>query len=270
MIPLYDLNRTKHFPFITVGLIILNILVFLFEMKIQYSEGEAGMRSLFERYGVRPALLKAALAGQDEIVVEEKVLVRYQFSNDVRVETREKTIPVSFTACLLALVTSMFLHGGIGHLLGNLWFLWIFGDNVEDFLGHVKFLIFYLLTGLAATFCHVLVSLDSAMPTIGASGAISAVLGAYLLAYPTARIVTLLPIFYFIQIIEIPAYFYLIFWFVVQQLLPGLGGQSGGVAIWAHIGGFLAGLAFIFWYKKNKVPPRGPGRYVKFRMVRHG
>jgi len=151
-----------------------------------------------------------------------------------------------------------------------MWFLWLFGDNVEDRLGHAKFLLFYLLGGVFASLVHTLVHPRSLIPTIGASGAVSAVLGAYFIGFPRARIVTLVPLFYFWQLVEIPAALYLLIWFFFQQLLPGLGtlaaGRAAGVAFWAHIGGFVAGAAYFWWRKKNA--PRGPGIYVRYRLLR--
>jgi hypothetical protein len=144
------------------------------------------------------------------------------------------------------LVSSMFLHAGWFHLLGNMLFLYIFGDNVEDRLGHGRYLAFYVLCGVAAGAAHALSSPHSTVPTVGASGAIAGVLGAYLLFFPRARIVTLVPIFFFLQIIEVPAVFFLVIWFL-WQLLAGvatLGARvgEGGVAVWAHVGGFVAGM----------------------------
>jgi membrane associated rhomboid family serine protease len=145
----------------------------------------------------------------------------------------------------------MFLHGGWWHLISNMLALYIFGDNVEDRLGHVRYVLFYLIGGLVAGGAHLLAYSSSPIPTVGASGAIAAVLGAYLVLYPRARVLTLVPIFYFIRIVEIPALFYLGFWFI-SQLFNGVFAlaaastfQGGGVAWWAHIGGFVFGLAII-------------------------
>ena len=143
------------------------------------------------------------------------------------------------------LFTSMFLHGGWLHLIGNLLYLHIFGDNVEDRLGHIRFLLLYVLAGATAGLAQVLIHPTTAVPMVGASGAIAGVTGAYLLFYPHARVVTLVPIFLFIQVVEIPAFFFLLFWFAFQLLL-GLGSigaaSGGGIAFWAHIGGFVAGM----------------------------
>jgi hypothetical protein len=143
-------------------------------------------------------------------------------------------------------MTSMFLHGGFLHILGNMWFLYIFGDNIEDRLGHIRYLIFYIFCGLAAGLIHLLTNWDSQIPTIGASGAISGVMGAYLLLYPRARILTLIPIFFFFQFLEIPAFIFLGYWLFLQLFSASLTPSNvGGIAFWAHIGGFLAGLIFL-------------------------
>lgn len=148
-----------------------------------------------------------------------------------------------------AVLTSMFLHGGWMHILGNMWFLWIYGDNVEDVLGRVRYLVFYLLSGAAAVLLQVVIDPDSRIPIIGASGAIAGVMGAYMIKFPHARILTLIPIFFIVTFQEIPAFLILIYWFVIQ-FFSGVGSiasahQGGGVAWFAHIGGFLAGMMLI-------------------------
>src|SRR5690606_971814 len=145
---------------------------------------------------------------------------------------------------LATLLTTMFLHGSWLHLLSNMWFLWLFGNNVEDSMGHLRFIVFYLLTGLAASGAHVLSSPDSPIPTVGASGAISGVMGAYLVLYPRVRIDTLFIFFFFIRIIPVSAWFVLLLWFALQ-LVAGMTAPAatGGVAVWAHVGGFVAGAA---------------------------
>ena len=152
---------------------------------------------------------------------------------------------------LLTPLTSMFLHGGWGHILGNALFLWVFGNNIEDSMGRVRFALFYVLCGLVAAAAHVLVDPASPVPTVGASGAISGVLGAYLVLYPRVRVKTLVPIFFFITIVRLPAWGILILWFVYQliaglpQLMTVSPEVSGGVAVWAHIGGFVAGMLLV-------------------------
>jgi membrane associated rhomboid family serine protease len=155
-----------------------------------------------------------------------------------------------------SLFTSMFLHGGWMHLIGNMWFLWIFGDNVEDVLGHDKYLIFYILCGLAAAVTHVLLNADTNVPTIGASGAIAGVMGAYYIKFPHARIVSLVMLFIFFTTIEVPAAFMLIVWFIMQ-IFSGIGSigysnvSRGGTAWFAHVGGFVAGMILIKIMRTN-------------------
>ena len=140
----------------------------------------------------------------------------------------------------------MFLHGGFLHIIRNMWFLYIFGDNIEDRLGHIRYLVFYLFCGVAAGLVHLFTNWNSNIPTIGASGAISGVMGAYLLLYPRSRILTLIPIFFFFQFVEIPAFIFLGFWLLLQLFSASLTPRNvGGIAFWAHIGGFVAGLIFI-------------------------
>jgi membrane associated rhomboid family serine protease len=145
------------------------------------------------------------------------------------------------------MITSMFLHGGWLHLVGNLWFLWIFGNNVEDSMGHGRFMVFYLLTGLVATGAHIASDPSSTLPMVGASGAISAIMGAYLVLYPKARVHTLFIIIIFIRVFPLPAWYFLLFWFSLQVAFSRLlmTGGGGGVAFWAHIGGFVAGVALV-------------------------
>jgi membrane associated rhomboid family serine protease len=161
-------------------------------------------------------------------------------------------IPAQFH--LVTMVTSMFLHGGFLHVAGNMLYLWIFGDNVEDRMGHGRFLLFYLLCGAAAAIAQTLMQPDSLIPMVGASGAIAGVMGAYFVLYPHSRIVTLVPIFFFIQLVEIPALFFLGIWFLMQ-FLSGVGSltsatSGGGVAFWAHVAGFAAGLIGVFVFRK--------------------
>jgi len=152
------------------------------------------------------------------------------------------------------LVTSMFLHGSWMHLLGNMWFLWIFGNNVEDSMGHLRFLVFYLLTGLVAAGAHVISAADSPIPTVGASGAISAIMGAYVVLYPRARVMTLVIVIFFIRFIPLPAWVMLGYWFVIQLASAGLTSpEGGGVAFWAHIGGFVAGVALIIPFRNPRL-----------------
>jgi len=160
----------------------------------------------------------------------------------------------------LTLITSMFMHGGIAHIFGNMLFLWIFGDNLEHTMGHLRYAIFYLVCGLAAAFLHIFTNTASIVPTVGASGAIAGVLGAYLVLFPGARVLTLVPIFFFFQLIELPALVFLGFWFVMQFFSGAMSlaageQQMGGTAWWAHIGGFVTGISLV-WKRRGLRPRR--------------
>jgi membrane associated rhomboid family serine protease len=222
MIPLRDTQRSRTAPVVTVSLIVINVLVFLNEQLL----GPRLATSLVFHYGLVPD----------------------SFSN----WQGDPFAPARF----LPLITSMFWHGGWMHLIGNMLYLWVFGDNVEDRLGHARYLFFYLLGGALAGLTQVALDPDSQLPTIGASGAIAGVLGAYLVTFPRAKVVTW-PFFF----IPIPAFLYLVLWFGMQ-LLSGLGSlglpsQAGGVAVWAHIGGFVAGaLLMKILEPRRSVPAR--------------
>ena len=224
MIPFKDNVPSRRFPVITVVLILANVAAFLYEMSLP----SAVLDDFFFSYGIVPARLQAS--GQSPML-----LFFYMGSS---------------------LVTAMFLHGGFIHLLGNIWYLWIFGDNVEDRMGPVRFLFFYLLCGALAGGAHVLFNLDSRIPTIGASGAVAGVLGAYLISYPLARVSTLLPFLIVWPIVELPAMLLLGFWFFVQFLngtasIGAASGMMGGVAWWAHIGGFISGVSLIWLFARE-------------------
>ncbi|HYR96452.1 MAG TPA: rhomboid family intramembrane serine protease [Candidatus Binatus sp.] len=181
------------------------------------------------------------------IIAANVVVFLYEASLGRQVEAFIFTyglVPRDFT--FPSLLTSMFLHGGWLHLLGNMLYLYIFGDNVEDRLGHGRYVIFYLLCGMAAGAVQAAANPDSGVPMVGASGAIAGVSGAYFVFFPTARVVTLVPIFLFLQVVEVPAVFFLLIWFVWQVLsgVATIGARSGGVAFWAHVGGFISGMVF--------------------------
>jgi len=219
MLPLKDDIPSYKKPVVTTLLIGINVLVFLY----QFSLGH-GVEGFVLKYGAIP----------------------YKITHLAKV-THYTTFPVPLT-----LFTAMFLHGGFLHLLGNMLYLWIFGDNVEDRLGRFKFILLYLISGLAASFSHILTSPKSTVPMIGASGAIAGVLGAYMVAFPYARVLTMVFFGFFVRIIRIPAFFVLGFWFILQIIyaLPSLGVQNtGGVAFFAHIGGFLAGILLFYILK---------------------
>lgn len=166
-------------------------------------------------------------------------------------------VPAAFIP--VTLITSMFLHGGWSHVIGNMWYLWIFGDNVEDRLGHTRFVVFYLLCGTVASLGQILMDPYSTLPTIGASGAIAGVMGAYLVLYPHSRVLTLIPLIIFWEIIELPAIFLLGFWFLLQLFSAGAiavtaNTGGGGVAFMAHVAGFVAGVAGVFVFRKKQRP----------------
>jgi membrane associated rhomboid family serine protease len=157
----------------------------------------------------------------------------------------------------VTVLTSMFLHGGLMHVAGNMLYLWIFGDNVEDRMGHGRYLVFYLLCGIAAALAQTISVPDSVIPMVGASGAIAGVMGAYFVLYPRSRIVTLIPIFFFFRIVEVPAIFFLGIWFLMQFISgvstigsTGAGGLAGGIAVWAHVAGFVAGVSGVIVFRR--------------------
>ncbi len=213
MIPLRDAIRSKNFPAVNFIIIGLNVIVFLWQL----AQGPHLKEALY-LYGIVP--------------------LRYS----------DPELSAQFTGFqqYLPFLTSMFLHGGFLHIIMNMWFLYIFGDNIEDRLGHIRYLVFYLFCGVAAGLVHLFTNWNSDIPTIGASGAVSGVMGAYLLLYPRSKILTLIPIFFFFQFVEIPAFIFLGFWLLLQLFSAGLTPSNlGGIAFWAHIGGFIAGLIFI-------------------------
>ena len=217
MIPLRDANPTRHTPIVTVALIVACFVAFAFELGRLASGGTEALDAFVTEWGIVPAELTAAWSSGSVQTIEG-----------------------------LTLITSQFLHGGWLHLLGNLLFLWIFGNNVEDRLGRFRFLLFYLVGGAVAGLTQVAIDPESTIPTIGASGAIAATLGAYLVLFPRARITSLVFLGFFYQLIDVPAVIVLVFWFVLQ-LIDGLASigvtdtAGGGVAFFAHIGGFVFG-----------------------------
>jgi len=216
MIPIRDINPTRRFPLVTVGIIVLNVLVFGFEFLLPVD----ALEGLVETWGLTPY----RLAGLE---------------------------PLAF----VTVFTSMFLHSGVAHLLGNMLYLWIFGDNIEAAMGSARFIVFYLLCGLGATLGQVLVAPTSTIPMVGASGAISGIMGGYLLLYPRAEVETLVFLGYFIRLIRLPTTVVLGSW-IVMQLFSGvlsLGMQAaGGVAWFAHIGGFAAGIVLVGLFRRRR------------------
>lgn len=227
MIPIRDNIKSRRFPVINTALIVINIAVFIYELILSQGQLTAFMSS----FGVIPRRLMNLVHGE-----------------------------ATFVSAVLPLFTSMFLHGGWLHLLGNLLYLWIFGDNVEDRLGRTRYLLVYITAGLLGALAQVWANPQAAEPIIGASGAIAGVLGAYFLAYPRAKVLTLLPIFFFFTFIEIPAFIFLFIWFITQWLSGylTLGVPGNMVAWWAHIGGFASGavLMFVFAPRRKKISRR--------------
>jgi membrane associated rhomboid family serine protease len=226
MIPLKDDNPTSKMPVVTIALIVINCLVFLYEISL----GNRGFSEFTFKYGLIPAEL-----------IQGKMPVYRDL----------------YTPPVLDVFASMFMHGGFLHLAGNMLYLWIFGDNIEDTLGHLKFLIFYILSGVAAALSFAFIEPGSTVPMVGASGAISGVLGAYLIRFPQARVYTLIWFLFFIRIVAIPAIFVLGFWFILQVVNGSSAiayAHESGVAWFAHIGGFVFGLVvfliFRFGYKR--------------------
>jgi membrane associated rhomboid family serine protease len=217
MLPIRDRNPSGTFPGVVFLLIAVNALVFLLERSLRPD----ALSALFLDYGLVPATATGALQGKTSLV----------------------------GGAILPAFTCMFLHGGWAHLLGNMWYLWIFGDNVEARLGHAGFLLFYLFCGLTAGATQYVLDPGSTIPIVGASGAIAGVLGAYAVCWPRARVLTILPVFYFITFVDVPAMVVLGFWFLLQLLqgAASLGVQfaHGGVAYGAHVGGFVVGALLI-------------------------
>jgi rhomboid family protein len=214
VIPLRDVIPSRTTPYITITIIALNALAWLFELSLPHEV----LDEFLKVYGVVPAYFSAP-----------------------------------------TLITSMFLHGSWSHVLGNMWYLWIFGDNVEDRVGHGRFILFYLLCGIAAALGQVAVDPGSTLPTIGASGAIAGVMGAYFVLYPHSRVLTLIP-WIFLQIVELPAIVLLGFWFVMQLFSAGAiavttTSHGGGVAFAAHVVGFVVGMGGVFVFRKRELDP---------------
>jgi membrane associated rhomboid family serine protease len=235
MIPYHDENEAQRTPLVTFLLIGANVVMWLL---IQGAGSSVALARSVCELGLIPGELTGMLPPGTRFPMGEGLVCLTdpgrQLSN---------------------VFTSMFLHGGWMHLIGNMWFLWIFGNNIEDSMGHVRFLVFYLLTGIAAAVTQVVTGPDSAIPMVGASGAISGVMGAYLVLYPRVRVYTLLPLGFFFTTIALPAWTMLLYWIGLQTLsgVVGLfGEQKGGVAFWAHIGGFVAGIILVKLFARRE------------------
>jgi membrane associated rhomboid family serine protease len=232
MIPIRDDQPRFSTPYVTYFIVALNVLIFLFELSVR-AQGDRALAGFMYEFGVVPREITGILTG---------------------------TPHVSLTAAFIPILTSMFLHASFLHILGNMWVLWIFGDNIEDYLGHFSYLVFYLLCGVAASVTHILLNANSGIPSVGASGAIAGVMGAYFLLYPRARVLTVVPVF-FLFFWWLPAWIVLGYWFLTQFLsgaatsVAYTSETGGGIAFWAHVGGFVAGIVLI------KVFPERPRRY---------
>jgi membrane associated rhomboid family serine protease len=226
MIPIRDNVPSATFPYVTVALIVANVAAFAFELTL----GTRKLERFFREFAVQP--------------------VEYAFYFSPR-----NRGDLGLADVLTPLFTSMFLHGGWAHIIGNMLYLWIFGDNVEDRMGKARFLVFYILCGLLASAAHILSNPGSVTPSLGASGAIAGVLGAYLMLYPRARVLVLVPIFIIFTTIEVPALLFLGIW-ILQNFASGVAGlavrsaQTGGTAWWAHIGGFVAGIVLVWLFAR--------------------
>ena len=233
MIPLKDDNPTTTTPFVTYAIIAVCVFVFILEIgSNSYNSGK-----LFYSYGLVPAVL----TGKAEL------------------PSHLAALPAELT-----LLTSMFMHGGFMHLIGNMLYMWIFADNIEDEIGPVKFFIFYILAGIAAALTQVFMNTSSTIPMIGASGAIGGVLGAYIVNHPKAKVLVLIPLGFFTQIIRVPALFVLGFWFVLQFISSAFSSSTGGgVAYAAHIGGFVFGVIAILFFNKLSLKTKSKQKNVR-------
>jgi len=231
MLPFRDINPTRNFPLVTVSLIVLNTLVFLYMVSLLMADNEQAYLRFVNHAAIIPSRFTDA-KGLDAILA---------------------------SGAWISLFTSMFLHGGLVHLLGNMLYLWIFGNNVEDIMGPFRFIVFYLVCGLIAATSQLFLTRTSPdAPMLGASGAIAGVLGAYLVRFPNAKVDSCLLLPFFFTIVRLPALIVLAFWFVLQLLSGSIGlvqsakDGGGGVAWWAHIGGFLAGMVLVSLFAKRR------------------
>jgi membrane associated rhomboid family serine protease len=288
VLPLKDNNPTSRFPVITVALIAVCVVVFIWQLNFPTNHrlDQAGFGSIDQsslEYGAIPYRITHPNTGDCAVGAVAEVAPS-QFEAGVvcpgtkdyaEAVARSRADPTANLGPItidqkpwwVTLFTSMFMHGGILHIAGNMLFLWVFGNNIEDRMGRAKFLLFYLLAGLIAVYTQALISPDSTAPTIGASGAIAGVLGAYALLYPRARVLTLIFIIFFVTLVEIPALILLAVWFVLQ-FVPALGqvavgsGGGQGVAYFAHVGGFVFGLAvaagMLYAMRRRRPDPRLP------------
>jgi membrane associated rhomboid family serine protease len=218
MIPIKDDIPTYTYPYVTVSIIAINVVVFIYQLGLGFTGAE--------------------------FFIYRTAVIPYEVMRFTDI------LPRSVVPPPLTIFTAMFVHVGLLHLGGNMLFLWIFGDNIEDSLGHLRFVLFYLGTGVAASMAHIILEPDSTVPMVGASGAIAGVLGAYILLYPRAKVMTLVFLVFFVSMVRVPAVYFLGLWFFIQILSSGGG---GGIAWYAHVGGFIAGLAIILLFRPKGV-----------------
>ena len=243
MIPYKDENPTDLTPVITVGIILVNALVWL----------------LVQGAGVDAAVLVRSVCELG--LIPGEVLRTVPPGTAVPLGPGMRCL-VTAQPHWWTVLTSMFLHSGWLHIIGNMWFLWVFGNNIEDSMGHTRFVVFYLLSGVAAAATQIIVDTGSRIPMVGASGAISGVMGAYILLYPRVRVHTLITLGFFFTTVTLPAYVILGYWFLLQLLFGTVGaisGAQGGVAVWAHVGGFVAGLLLIKLFANSEYLERRRG-----------
>lgn len=219
MIPLRDTIKSKTFPFVTVSIIVVNVLIFLGELTLNQDQ----LTALFYQYGAVPSwIVGNFLAG-------------------------------NYLTAIVPMITATFLHGGWLHIISNMLFLWVFGDNVEDKLGHFKYFLFYIAVGFIGNLAQILLSVDTTVPIIGASGAVAGILGAYYMKFPHSRIIALIPLVFIFTLTEVKASIFIFFWFILQ-LFNGalsLGAMGNSVAYWAHIGGFSGGIILLKIFTKK-------------------
>ena len=261
MFPIRDNVPSRTTPFVNYSLLAACVLVFFTQLQVGREEA-----SLVERYGMIPSRItdpgRIVEIPERRIERQRKIVPARRGPQVVDVPVVVETKRIAAESAVppwMTLLTCIFLHGGWMHIIGNMWFLWIFGDNVEDCLGHLGYLLFYVGCGIAASLAHLLLNQSSMLPTIGASGAVAGVMGAYFLLYPRAQVLTLIPIFIFLHMVVVPAPLFLGIWFVIQffQGTAAITSMQTGVAWWAHIGGFAAGVAVIVLLKTMKLlrPP---------------
>ena len=252
MFPYRDENETQRLAIVTGTIILINVLAWLF---VQGAGSTAALARSVCDLGLIPGELTGSLAPGTQFPMGEGLACATDPGRQ-----------------LSHVLTHMFLHGSWMHMLGNMWFLWLFGNNVEDSMGRLRFLAFYLLCGLAAAAAQIVTSPNSPIPMVGASGAISGVMGAYLVLYPRVRVFTMVPLGFFITSMALPAWVMLGYWFLIQFVsgLVSVGGEGGGVAFWAHVGGFVAGLVLVKLFARSDYVAEHQAHHWRPRRVTSG